>query len=165
MAVSDFNAENPLAGAYAFIGVSDDLSVADPTIEWIAYRTGEINITQDWENAEWSFPEQVGTVRQRLHNSRDMEFPIANHVGMTELKDLGIVDSSTDEVKDTITKDVRVKVYKNSPDDVTTDTADLIIDCYSTELTFTDLNLAQDSGTTTMAAYINGKLEMYDPSA
>lgn len=165
MAVSDFNAENPLAGAYAFIGVSDDLSVADPTIEWIAYRNGEITLTQDWENAEWSFPEQVGTVRQRLHNARDLEFALANHIGMSELKDLGIVDNSTDEVKDTITKDVRIKVFKTSVTDVDTATGDLIIDCYSTELTFTDLNLAQDSGTTSMAAYINGKLEMYDPGA
>jgi len=164
MAVSDFNPENPLAGAYAFIGVSDDLSVTDPTISWIAYRSDEINLSQDWENAEWSFPEQVGTVRQYLHNSRDLEFALAAHVGMSELKDLGIVDAN-DELKDTVTKDVRIKVFKNVPDDVDTATADMIVDGYSAELTMTELNLAQDGGTSSMAAYINGKVEIYENNA
>jgi hypothetical protein len=164
MATSDFNAENPLAGAYAFIGVSDDLSVTDPTIDWIAYRSDEINLSQDWENAEWSFPEQVGMVRQRLHNARDLEFSLAAHVGMSQLKDIGIVDSN-DVLKDTVTKDVRIKVFKNSVDDVDTATADLIVDCYSTELTTGELNLAQDGGSASMPAYINGKIEIYENNA
>lgn len=164
MAVSDFNPESPLAGAYAFIGVSDDLSVADPTVDWIAFRSGDIALSQDWENAEWTFAEQVGSVRQRLHNSRDLEFELANHVGMTELKDLGIVDSN-DQLRDTVTKDVRIKVFKNSVDDVSTATADMIIDCYSTELTMTELNLAQDSGTSSMSAYVNGDVNIYENTA
>lgn len=163
MAISDFNPEELLSGAYTFIGVSNDLSVTDPTIDWIAYRTDEITLSQDWENAEWSMPEQVGTVRQRLHNARDLEFALANHIGMTELKDLGIVDSSTDELKDTVTKDVRIKAFKSSPTSVT-DNADLVIDCYSSELTMTETGFAQDGGTASMSAYLNGKIEMYNPA-
>ena len=161
MAVSDFNAEDPLAGAYAFIGVSGDLSVTDPTVNWIAYRTDDIALSQDWTNAEWEFPEQVGTVRQRLHNSRDLEFALANHVGMSELSDLGIVDSNN-RLKDTVTKDVRIKVFDSSVDNVDTATADMVIDCYSAELTMTELNLAQDSGTSSMEAYLNGEIEIYE---
>ena len=161
MAVSDFNAEDPLAGAFAFIGVSDDLSVTDPTVDWIAYRSDDITLSQDWDNAEWSFPEQVGTVRQRLHNTRDLEFALATHIGMSELKDLGI-RGSDDELKDTVTKDIRIKVFKDPVDDADTATADMIIDCYSTELTMTDLNLGQGSGMSSMSAYVNGKIEIYE---
>lgn len=165
MSLPDFNPENALSGAYAFIGVSDDLSVADPTINWIAYRTGDITFSQEWENAEWAFPEQVGTVRQRTHNAKDLEFALSNHVGMSQLKDLGLVDETTDQLQDKIEKDIRIKVFKSHPADAVADTANLHIDCYSSELTFTELGLVQDGGTTTMAAYLNGDIEMYDPSA
>jgi hypothetical protein len=160
-----FDSANALSGAFAFIGVSDDLSVADPTINWIAYRDGEITFTQEWENAEWAFPEQTGMVRQRTHNAKDLEFTLANHIGMSELKDLGIVDNSTDKLLDKIEKDIQIRVFKTIPDDVDTDTADLHIDCYTSELTFTEMGFATDGGQTTMAAYLNGDIEMYDPGA
>lgn len=165
MAATNFDPNDVLEGAFAIVGVSDDLSVADPTITFIAYREGEMTLTQEWENSEHQFAEQQNVVRNRLHSTVDLEFTLANHIGMSELRELGIIDSN-DELQGKVATDLAIWNYQDVvPDDPTTEDPQLKIHAQDTELAFSEMSFETDAGQSTMMAYLNGIVEMIDPTS